>query len=248
MIKNHQFTRRHFLKAATAVTASAPFLLPSGVWAAEGGAQPNSKINMGFIGVGTQGRGLLNGFLHSEEVQVLAVCDVDTTRRNHSKKTVDDFYANKGNKDDKGCATHTDFRELLDRKDIDAVCIATPDHWHAIPCVLACEKGKDIYCEKPLSLTIPEARAMANAVRKYNRVFQTGSMQRSDSAFLKGCELVRNGVIGETCPRKKWNRAWIGASGSAPPRNGLTTRCSVRAACISISRTGATTASTPVAA
>ena len=197
MIKNHQFTRRHFLKAATAVTASAPFLLPSGIWAAEGGAQPNSKINMGFIGVGTQGRGLLNGFLHSEEVQVLAVCDVDTTRRNHSKKTVDDFYANKGNKDYKGCATHTDFRELLDRKDIDAVCIATPDHWHAIPCVLACEKGKDIYCEKPLSLTIPEARAMANAVRKYNRVFQTGSMQRSDSAFLKGCELVRNGVIGE---------------------------------------------------
>jgi predicted dehydrogenase len=152
---------------------------------------------MGFIGVGTQGRGLLGGFLNKKDVQVLAVCDVDTTRRDHSKKTVEDYYAQKNQTDYKGCAAYRDFRDLIARKDIDAVCIATPDHWHAYPVVLACEAKKDIYCEKPLSLTIHEARAMANAVRKHERVFQTGSMQRSSSEFLKACELVRNGAIGK---------------------------------------------------
>lgn len=188
-------TRRSFLKASAALAAASPFLLPSRLWAAETG--PNSKIVMGFIGVGTQGRGLLNGFLHSDDVRVVAVCDVDTTRRDHAAKTVDDFYASKNQAGGKGCANIKDFRELLNRKDIDAVCIATPDHWHAIPVVMACEQGKDIYCEKPLSLTIGEARAMANAVRQHNRVFQTGSMQRSSREFLKACELVRNGVIGD---------------------------------------------------
>jgi predicted dehydrogenase len=152
---------------------------------------------MGFIGIGTQGRGLLNGFLRSAQVQALAVCDVDTTRREHSKKTIEDYYRSKNNQEYKGCAEYKDFRELIARKDIDAVCIATPDHWHAIPVIAAANSGKDIYCEKPLSLTIREARAMADAVRKNNRVFQTGSMQRSSSEFLKACELVRNERIGK---------------------------------------------------
>ncbi len=196
MSNTQRLTRRGFLKAASALTASAPFLLPSHIWAAEGGG-PNSKIVMGFIGVGKQGRGLLGGFLGRNEVQVVAVCDVDTTRREHNKKTIQDTYAKKGRTDYKGCDTYTDFRELLARKDINAVCIATPDHWHAMPVILACKHDKDIYCEKPLSLTIGEARAMANAVRKYKRVFQTGSMQRSSSEFLKACELVRNGCLGQ---------------------------------------------------
>ncbi len=195
MTAKHKITRRQFLGTTSIATATAPFILPSSIWAADPG--PNSKIAMGFIGVGTQGRGLLNGFLHSKETQILAVCDVDTTRREHSQKTIENYYNQQADKDYKGCATYLDFRELLARKDIDAVCIATPDHWHAIPVIRACEAKKDIYCEKPMSLTITEARAMAKAVRKHNRVFQTGSMQRSSSEFLKACELVRNGFIGE---------------------------------------------------
>jgi predicted dehydrogenase len=195
MSKSPKFTRRDFIKTATLFSASAPFLLPSHVWSAE--TQPNSRIVMGCIGVGTQGRGLQGGFLGSKETQVVAVCDVDTTRREASKKRVEDHYAKQTNSDYKGCATFKDFRELIARQDIDAVVIATPDHWHAIPVLLACQAKKDIYCEKPLSLTIGEARAMANAVRKYERVFQTGSMQRSSSEFLKACELVRNGRIGK---------------------------------------------------
>ncbi len=195
MTTKPSLTRRQFLKTATAATAAAPFLLPANIWSAE--KSPNDRIVMGFIGVGTQGRGLLGGFLRSKETQVVAVCDVDTTRRDNSKKTIEDYYAKQANSEYKGCATYVDFRELIARKDIDAVCIATPDHWHAIPVVMAADAGKDIYCEKPLSLTIYEARAMVNAVRKNNRVFQTGSMQRSSQEFLKACELVRNGRIGD---------------------------------------------------
>ncbi len=190
-----RFTRRDFLKTTSALAASAPFLLPSHVWAAEGGG-PNEKLVLGFIGVGKQGRGLLGGFLGRNQVQVVAVCDVDTTRRDHSKKTVEDHYAKKTGTDFKGCDGYPDFRQLLARKDIDAVCIAVPDHWHALPVILACKHGKDIYCEKPLSLTIAEAIAMVKAVRQHDRVFQTGSMQRSSAEFLKACELVRNGCLG----------------------------------------------------
>jgi predicted dehydrogenase len=152
---------------------------------------------MGCIGMGTQGRGLLGGWLNNKEIQVVAVCDVDTTRREHHKKMVDDHYAKQANSTYKGCDAYNDFREVVARKDISAVCIATPDHWHAIPVIMAANAKKDIYCEKPLSLTISEARAMVNAVRKNNRVFQTGSMQRSSREFLKACELVRNGRIGQ---------------------------------------------------
>jgi predicted dehydrogenase len=197
MKANRSFSRRQFLRTTSAVAAATPFLLPSKIWAAEAGAAPNARLTMGFIGVGTQGRGLMGGFLGRNEVEVVAVCDVDTTRREHSRKTVTEHYAKKGRTDAKACEAYVDYRELLARKDIDAVCIATPDHWHALPVILACQQGKDIYCEKPLSLTIAEARAMANAVRKHERVFQTGSMQRSSAEFLKACELVRNGAIGQ---------------------------------------------------
>jgi predicted dehydrogenase len=190
-------SRRRFLKSGAALAASTPFLFPSRLWAAEAGTQPNTRINLGFIGVGTQGRYNLTMLLGHKQVQVVAVCDVDTTRREHSQKTCNDHYAKAvGAETYKGCSAYNDFRELLARKDIDAVVICTPDHWHAIPAIMACETGKDIYCEKPLSLTIYEARAMVNAVRKYNRVFQTGSMQRSSAEFRKACELVRNGRIG----------------------------------------------------
>jgi len=188
-------TRRQFLQSTATVIA--PILLPSALWAAAAEARPNARITLGFIGVGKQGRHLLNSFLPHGNVQIVAVNDVDTTRRLHHKKLVDEFYSAKGNKDYKGCDEYRDFREVIARKDIDAVVIAAPDHWHAYPAVMAANAKKDIYCEKPLSLTIHEARAMANAVRQNQRVFQTGSMQRSSTEFYKACSLVRNGRIGQ---------------------------------------------------
>jgi predicted dehydrogenase len=195
-VMQNRFNRRQFLKLTSAASFTAPPLLSS-MWAAPGQKGPNDRITLGFIGTGTQGRGLLNNFLNQPDTQVLAVCDVDTTRREHHRKVVDEFYTIKQGKECKVCAEYKEFEELLARKDIDAVVIATPDHWHAFIAIAACKAGKDIYCEKPLSLTIHEARAMVKATRKYDRVFQTGSMQRSMSEFRKACELVRNGRIGK---------------------------------------------------
>lgn len=195
MSKHWSLNRRSFLRSA-ALAASAPLVLPSHVWSAE--VSPNNRIVMGCIGMGTQGRGLLGGWLGNAEVQVVALSDCDGFRLQHHKRMVEERYAkNTAQGTYKGCEAYKDFRELVARKDIDAVCIATPDHWHAIQVIMAANAKKDIFCEKPLSLTIAEARAMVNAVRKNQRVFQTGSMQRSSREFLKACELVRNGVIGK---------------------------------------------------
>ncbi len=185
-------SRRSFIKSASA--ASVPFILPSHIWAAE--TKPSSKITMGFIGMGTQARGLLGGFL-GQDTRVLAVCDVDTTRREGAKKRVDEYYAKKGGQAGQGCAAYGDFRELLSRKDIDAVCIATPDHWHAIITLAALRAGKDVYCEKPLTHNIHEAVEVLRAVDANKRVLQTGSMQRSSREFRVASELVRNGAIGK---------------------------------------------------
>lgn len=185
--------RRSFLK--TAAIASAPLILPTKVWAGE--TKPNDKIVMGFIGMGKQSYHLLGTFLRFEDCTVVAVCDVDTTRRAHAQKTVNDFYTTKPDMGSPDCKAYNDFREIIARKDIDAVCIATPDHWHAIPMVAALESGKDVYCEKPLTHNIHEAIAVMNAVKKHKRVLQTGSMQRSMREFRIACELVRNGAIGK---------------------------------------------------
>lgn len=186
--------RRQFLRSAAA-TVAVPFILPSHVWAAE--TAPSNRIVMGFIGMGIQNRGLLGGFIGNSEVQVVAVCDVDKNRRDSAKKRVEEHYAKKTSDGWKGCEAYNDFRELTSRKDIDAVCIATPDHWHAIPTIAALAGGKDVYCEKPLTHNIHEAVAVIEAVKKHNRVLQTGSMQRSSGEFRVAAELVRNGVIGK---------------------------------------------------
>jgi predicted dehydrogenase len=122
---------------------------------------------------------------------------VDTNRRENAKKIVEDHYAKQTGSDYKGCQAYNDFRELLARRDIDAVVIATPDHWHALITIAAAGAGKDIYCEKPLCQSVHEARAMVNAIRNNKRIFQTGSMQRSSKEFRTACELVRNGRIGK---------------------------------------------------
>lgn len=148
--------------------------------------------------MGTQNRGLTGSALGRKELQVVAVCDVDATRRDNAKQMVEERYAKQmGQGTYPGCAAYPDFRELLGRKDIDAVIIATPDHWHALIGIAAAKAGKDIYCEKPLCQSIHEARAMVHAVRKYRRIFQTGSMQRSSREFRRACELVRNGYLGD---------------------------------------------------
>ncbi|HWX23072.1 MAG TPA: Gfo/Idh/MocA family oxidoreductase [Candidatus Binatia bacterium] len=189
------FTRRSFLKRA-ALAGIAPLFLPSRIWSAD--TSPNNQLALGFIGMGTQNRGLLGGFLRHNQTRVLAVCDVDTTRREAAKKIVETFYAGQAAKTDyKECAAYSDFRELIARKDIDGVVIATPDHWHALTAIAAARSGKDIYCEKPMNHTILEGRAMVKAVRENNRVFQVGSMQRSSREFRAACELVRNGAIGK---------------------------------------------------
>lgn len=185
-------SRRKFL-GATLAASSAPFLLPSNVWAAA--TPPNDRIQLGFIGMGTQNRGLMSGFLRKPQTRVVAVCDVDTTRRMNAQTMVRDFYSKQGSTGT--CEVYEDFRDLLARKDVDAVVVATPDHWHALISIAAAKAGKDIYCEKPLCQSIHEARAMVKAVRKNQRIFQTGSMQRSSKEFRVGCELVRNGVIGK---------------------------------------------------
>lgn len=194
--------RRKFV-GTTAKALTAFFILPRFVL---GGRKPDGTmyiapsdmITLGFIGTGKQGRGLTSAFLNTGEVRIIALSEVyrdkgiltlENIKTYYSKNEQAGKYAN--------IPVYNDFRELLARKDIDGVVIATPDHWHAAGAVRAAEAGKDIFCEKPLSLTVKEGRAMVNATRLHNRVFQTGSMQRSWAEFRQAVELVRNGYIGE---------------------------------------------------
>jgi predicted dehydrogenase len=191
------FTRREFLKVAAAGMA-APVVIPASVLGSDARPAPSDRIVVGLIGAGGMGNSHLRSLLGRGEVQVAAICDVDKKKRESAKESVEERYAKQAQGGTyKGCAAYNDFRELLDRDDIDAIVVATPDHWHALICIAAAKAGKDVYCEKPLSLTIREAREMVNAVRRHNRIFQTGSQQRSSSGFRTACELVRNGRIGK---------------------------------------------------
>ncbi|MCB1212651.1 MAG: Gfo/Idh/MocA family oxidoreductase, partial [Verrucomicrobiales bacterium] len=152
---------------------------------------------LGFIGVGKMNSGHLGNFLGRNEVQVVAVCDVDTNRRDNAKKRVEERYGKDKDAGYKGCEAYNDFRDLLARKDIDAVVIATPDHWHAYIAIAAVNAGKDVYCEKPLTHNIHEALTLIKTVRGSKQILQTGSQQRSSKEFRIACELVRNGVIGK---------------------------------------------------
>jgi predicted dehydrogenase len=193
-----KLNRRDFLKSSitTAAVFGIPAFIPSSVLGKIGNGSPNERINLGFIGLGTKGfvgcwGSLLHSFIEYDTVQIRAVCDVDKSYQQRAKAFVDDRYQNQD------CAMYTDFRDMLARKDIDAVVIATPDHWHAIQMIQACEQGKDVYCEKPLSLTIDEARAMVNTARKYDRVVQTGSQSRSNQRIRFACEAVKGGRLGK---------------------------------------------------
>jgi len=182
-------TRRSFIKTL-APLAAMPYILPSCI-----SSKHSGRLTMGFVGMGIQSRYLLSRF--AGEAQILAVCDVDTTRRTNAQQWVDKFYTDNPDKGSAGCKAYDDYRELIERKDIDAVCIAVPDHWHSTITLLALRKGKDVFCEKPLTHNIQEAIDVMQGVEKHKRVLQTGSMQRSASEFRVACELVRNGCIGK---------------------------------------------------
>ncbi|MEM7373975.1 MAG: Gfo/Idh/MocA family oxidoreductase [Bacteroidota bacterium] len=203
--------RRSFLKRsamATSAIALSPSIIPaSALGRRSGRLAPSDRVVLAFIGAGNQAINDARGFLRDERVQITTICDVNEQSTGYWQgsvagrlplsKTVDEAYAKKFDRNYSGTKTYTDFREVLQLKDIDAVVIDTPDHWHSIPVMMAAAAGKDMYCQKPLSLTIAEGRAMSDAVHKYEVVFQTGSQQRSNRYFRRVCELVRNGRIGK---------------------------------------------------
>lgn len=195
-------SRRDFLKDSAAVAGAAiawPAIVPSSAMGNAGAVAPSNRIVMGAIGVGGQGTRHVGGgiwvqgggFLSKPEVQFVAICDVNANHRNRGVDIVNKHY---GSND---CASYNDFRELTARQDIDAVLVATPDHWHVLTSIAAVKAGMDVYCEKPMSLTIRQAREMADTVKRYGRIFQTGTQQRSWREFRVACELVRNGYIGD---------------------------------------------------
>jgi predicted dehydrogenase len=186
--------RRAFLKTTAAIGAAVtgfPYIVPGRVLGAQGAVPPSEKISMGCIGVGSMGGGHVRGFAGQDDVRVVAVCDLRRKFRERAKQVVDDRY---GNTD---CRMYHDFREFLARPDIDAVCIATPDHWHALITIEAAKNHKDMYMEKPVDVHVAAAKALREAVNRYGVVFQFGTQQRSDRGFRFGCELVRNGRIGK---------------------------------------------------
>jgi predicted dehydrogenase len=188
--------RRKFI--GTASVMSAFMIVPRFVLGGKGYTAPSDLITLGFIGTGKQGSGLKDSFLGTNEAKIIAAADVYGAKLQRFTADVNQYYAAKaGQSKYAGCDTYTDFRDLLARQDIDAVVIAVPDHWHSVVSILAARAGKDIYCEKPLSLTIKEGRSMVDESRKHKRVFQTGSMQRSWPEFRQAVELVRNGYIGD---------------------------------------------------
>jgi len=196
------FSRRTFLKNSTilAVGALAPQILPSGVLAAAGRPGANDRI-----GIGRQASGLLQGLLKLPEMRYVAVADVNLKRARESATKHD-------------AVAFQDFRRLLERKDVDAIVTATPEHWRLHICVSACQAGKDVYAEKPMTLTIREGRLMVQAARKYNRVFQVGSQQRSQWQNYAGCELIRQGGLGKVTKVIAYNypSPWEGALPEQP--------------------------------
>ncbi len=211
MTAQRNVTRREFLKTTAALAggaAVAPVFIPSSALGRNGAVAPSERVTMGFIGVGNQGGGhllggawtyLTGGYAARPDVQVLAVCDVWRNLRDSAAERVNRNYAETlGKGSYRSCESYADFRDVLARADIDAVLIASPAHWHATMAIMAAKAGKDVYCEKPTACTVAESRAVLDAVRRYGRVYQAGTQQRSEynGMFRRACELVRSGRIG----------------------------------------------------
>ena len=236
--RSRGITRRGFIAGVSGAMA-APMVIPSHVLGGDANVTPNNKITLGAIGIGKMMYGYhLSHFLQIPDVQVVAVCDVDPSRREAGKQRVDEAY------DNTECATYVNYQDMLARDDIDAVACATPDHWHALIILDACRAGKDIYCEKPLTNNLREAKLVMDVVNASNIVFQTGSQQRASSNFRYACALVQNGRIGdvkqvtvgvggppspcelpeeETEPGLDWDR-WLGPAPMRPYHSALSPR------------------------
>jgi predicted dehydrogenase len=194
MSQTRKVTRRDLLRRAGGITVGAitfPYVVSSSSLGSAANVAPSNRIVMGCIGVGGQGTYNTKAFLNHPAARMVAVCDVAEARRQKVKNLIDQHYG------DKGCATFDDFRDLLAREDIDAVAIVTQDHWHALIAVAAARAGKDMYCEKPTGVAVAEGKVMRDTVRRYGRIFQTGTQQRSDRKFRFACELARNGYLGK---------------------------------------------------
>lgn len=204
-MKKESNSRRDFIKTGVSAGIAGimfPAVLPSGIVAKKGRTAPGDRIVIGAIGVGSRGLSMLESqFSQYEDVRIAAVADADMNR---CRQVANQF----------GAEAYQDYRHLLDREDIDGVVIASTDHWHALHSIHAAQAGKDIYCEKSLSLTVREGRLMVEAARKYDRVFQTGSQQRSEAKFHRACMLIRNGYIGNI-------RKVVGVNFNGPWENAL---------------------------
>ena len=215
-MKRH-LTRRDLLKrAGTAAGAfvAAPTIIPSSALGKDGAVAPSNRIQMGLIGHGLIMGGHRGYHLNREDVQVVAVCDVYEDRREKAKDEAHKKYAEKREAGTfKGCEAYHEYERIIDRDDIDAVVVGTPDHWHAPISVAAMRSGKDVYVEKPMTLTIHEGQVMRDVAQQYGRILQVGSQQRSNNAFRKACEIVRNGWIG------KVHTIYAGLGGFPPPHN-----------------------------
>ena len=220
--------RRDFLKASA--LGAAGLMVPAGMLRGATPAAPaaksarkaaSDKIHLGFIGLGQQAMYLLQGFMSMDDVRVVAGCDVYDIKRNRFERRVKDYYGKKGEKKVK-VDLYEDYQDLLARPDIDAVVIATPDHQHAVIAIAACKAGKDVYLEKPLTLTIYEGQQLVKAVRKYNRILQVGSQQRSSEEFIHAANLAREGELGTIRKVKVYvGRNNVNPTSPAPAPNNL---------------------------
>ncbi len=199
-VTKNQISRRTLLQAAAAAPMfGVPTIASASVLGRNGNIGPSDRVRVAVIGCGKMANDFhLPTLLSFKDVQITDVCDVDENRRAHALKRVNDYYNSADRAAEAVCRSHTDYRKILDLPDVDAVCIATPEHWHAIPIIDACKAGKDVYCEKPLTLTLEESRRCIEAVRKHRRILQTGSQQRSNvfGQFREAVEFIRSGRIG----------------------------------------------------
>lgn len=212
-VSRRDFVKTGALGAAAALTV--PAILASSAQAEEKKAAGHPPLKMGFIGIGKMGDSHITRFIGYRETLITAVCDVDTFRRERARKFVDDKNAEIERKDARPCKAYKHYKELLADKDIDIVLIAVPDHWHTTIAMEACKAGKDIYCEKPLTLTIDEAKRLIDCVRKYDRVFQVGSQQRTEGPFADAVDMIHAGRLG------KIKEVRVGLSGATSKVCGL---------------------------
>ena len=213
-------SRRNFMgrTAAVAGAFSAPMLIPASARGADGHVAPSNRITVGQIGRGIMGRGHLRRLAYDPSVEFLALCEVDKTRLDDGMAEVADAYSDRAASGTyRGCTAYNDYRELLQRDDIDAVVIATPDHWHSPQSIHAAESGKDVYCEKPISITIDEGRQLVGAVRRNGRVFQNGSQYRTNPIIRRACDFIRKGRLGKIkSVFTIWGRVGVGGGRSQP--------------------------------